>query len=282
MPFNTHSMIRTAALCAEIVIHVTIFGLITAHKAGVYETLQYLVDLLVPVVILASLFFKEKYGPTAPHRIPNVVCFSAIFSLSLTGAVSLAIRAGSGSDFCNDFLSSHPEKCREASWAIALSWGSVIVAVAGILVSFFDKHPGLAEATKPSAYQSLREIELSRQRYQLETADSRPQIHIPRPTGPDMASRSHRAEGPLPPPPAYTLPRLPPRNSDPFSSLPSGQDGSVGRPLVLNRPIARAVGQAPRNQATFMRIEDTSPPPVRRKEQKVDARDVWKLKYIPL
>jgi hypothetical protein len=51
---------------------------------------------------------------------------------------------------------------------------------------------------------------------------------------------------------------------------------------VLNRQITRAVGQAPRNQATFMRIEDTSPPPVRRKEQKVDARDVWKLKYIPL
>ena len=82
-----------------------------------------------------SLLFRERYrNATGPNRVPNVVCFSLIFLLSLTGAVGLAIRAGSGSAFCEEFLSSDPEKCREASWAIALSWGSVIVGK--LLIAF--------------------------------------------------------------------------------------------------------------------------------------------------
>ena len=161
---------------------------------------------------------------------------------------------------------------------------SALVAITGILVSCFDKHPGPAKAIKLSApHQSSRDIESLRHQFQSETGDVPPRVHISRPRALSTASRSqgpYQAGGPAQPAPAYTLPRQPRRNRDPSSSRPFDRDESGGRTLVLNRQVTRAVGQAPRNQATFMRIDDTRTPPVRRKESKADERDMWKRKYL--
>jgi len=73
------------------------------------------------------MFFKYKHEGAEPSRVPNVTCFSIIFVVSLTGAVGLATRATSGNGFCEEFLSDHPEKCREAGLTIAMSWISVII-----------------------------------------------------------------------------------------------------------------------------------------------------------
>lgn len=73
------------------------------------------------------MLFKHKYKDREPSRVPNVTCFSVIFSLSLMGAAGLTIRATSGGGFCGEFVSAHPEKCREAGFVIAMSWTSVII-----------------------------------------------------------------------------------------------------------------------------------------------------------
>ena len=70
---------------------------------------------------------KDRYKDVEPSRTPNLTCFSIILLLSLTGAMGLSIRAAVGSGFCEEFLSSNPEKCREARWAVTLSWTSVFV-----------------------------------------------------------------------------------------------------------------------------------------------------------
>jgi hypothetical protein len=74
-----------------------------------------------------SMLFKDRYRDAKPSRVPIVTCFSIVFSLSLTGATGLAIRAASGSGFCQEFLSSHSGDCGGAGLATALSWTSVIV-----------------------------------------------------------------------------------------------------------------------------------------------------------
>lgn len=73
------------------------------------------------------MFFKYMHEDAEPSRVPDITCFSVILSLSLTGAMGLAIRATFENGFCEEFLSAHPEKCREAELAIAMSWTSVII-----------------------------------------------------------------------------------------------------------------------------------------------------------
>ena len=111
-----------------------------------YETLQFSIDTAVMFTIVAlcvssiclptmpptltmfsSMFFKDKHKDMEPSRIPNLVCFSLIFSLSLMAAIGLAIRAAYGNGFCEEFISTSSGECKEAGFAVAMSWTSVIV-----------------------------------------------------------------------------------------------------------------------------------------------------------
>ena len=242
-----------------------------------------------------SMWFKYMYKDAEPSRIPNVICFSIILSLSLTGAMGLTIRAASGDGFCEEFLSAHPEKCREAGLAIAMSWTSVIfgelgylfavhvaifssarLAIAGILVSWLDKHPGAVEVRKLYApRRPAREIELLRQQFTSEPTNAPLRIHVPRPPASHAAPRPrgpHYTQGPVP---ARTLPGHPQRILS----------ANGPAPLMLNRTVHGPVGQTPRNRLALTRIEDvqTLPSnvnPIRGSAQTVNEKDMWKLKFL--
>lgn len=236
-----------------------------------------------------SMWFKYIHKGAEPSRIPNVICFSIILSLSLTGAMGLAIRAASGGGFCEEFLSAHPEKCREAGLAIAMSCTSVIfgelgylfavhvaifssarLAIAGILVSWLDKHPGAVEVRKLYAPQRpAREIELLRQQSTSEPTNVLPPIHVSRPPASHATSRPR---GPLP---ARTLPG--------HSQRILSANGPA--PLMLNRTVHGPVGQTPRNRPALTRIEDLQALPsnvdqIRGSAQTVDYKDMWKVKFL--
>ncbi|KAF9647453.1 hypothetical protein BDM02DRAFT_3270243 [Thelephora ganbajun] len=261
-----------------------------------YEALQFSMDIMVMFAIVAFMFFKHIREDAEPSRIPNVTCFAIIFLLSLTGAMGLTIRAASGNSFCEDFLSSRPGKCREAGLAIAMSWTSAVIAVAGLLVSWLDKSRGAAEVTGLYVpHRSVRDTELLGRQPASKLANVLPpRIQIPRPIAPHPASRSrvpYHNQGPIQPTPApaQTLPRYShifPPNRVP-SSLPSSFPRESNRlsPLMLHRKINGPVGQAPRNQATFMRIDDLRTLPgnghqAGGKMQRVDEKDLWKQKFL--
>ena len=79
------------------------------------------------LIIFYSAFYKHTHEDAEPSRAPTLTCFSIIFSLSLTGAVGLTIRATSGDGFCEEFLSADPGKCVEARLVLGMSWTSVII-----------------------------------------------------------------------------------------------------------------------------------------------------------
>ena len=185
---------------------------------------------------------------------------------------------------------------------MALSWTSVIIgelnrshpdggfligyiAIVGILISWLDKHPEFTEAKKFSVqHQPPREIELLRQRAGSRTTNIYPKINILRPIAPHTTSRSqgpHRAKGPVPPVPAQALSRPPPRTRVPSSPLPPSLSSDLnGNPFMLHRQLQRAVGQAPRNQSAFMRIDDSEIFSAGSTSQKVNEKDMWKQKYL--
>lgn len=78
------------------------------------------------LTIFYSMFFKYTHEDAEPSRAPNLTCFSIIFSLSLTGAVGLTI-GSSGDGFCEEFLSTHPDTCMEASLVLGMSWASAAI-----------------------------------------------------------------------------------------------------------------------------------------------------------
>jgi hypothetical protein len=79
------------------------------------------------LTIFYSILFNRIHRGVEPSRVPYITCFSVISFLSLVGATGLSIRATSGGGFCEEFLSDHPEKCREAGLAIVMSWTSFII-----------------------------------------------------------------------------------------------------------------------------------------------------------
>lgn len=78
-------------------------------------------------MVFISVPLKKKHEDEETSRIINVVGFSAIFLLSLTGAGGLTIRATSGSNFCEEFSSGGSGRCGEARLAVAMSWTSVVI-----------------------------------------------------------------------------------------------------------------------------------------------------------
>lgn len=246
------------------------------------------------------VLLNNRHVDAETSRAPSVTCFSIVFLLSLMGAAGLTIRATSGNGFCEEFLSAHPEKCREAVVAVAMSWTSVVIgelhvaltihdltllsnhsAYAGISVSLLDEFPGAME------WWSAREI---RQQSQSGPTNISPRIHIPRPPPASyMALRPrglHHTQGPTQPVPVL------PGHSQRFPSY--GAPSSLSSPplsrenepasFVLNRKIRGPVGQAPRNEFTWtdnlQALPDNVLNPAKRSTQKVDERDMWKQKYL--
>lgn len=221
-----------------------------------------------------SMFFKRRYGNAEPRWVPNITCFSIILSLSLTGAVGLAIHAGSGGAICEEFLSPHPEKCMEASFAVAMSWSSVIIgeqtrfspfdhdlfahlAVAGILVSWFDRRHETVEVAKlPGPSGSFMEIQFPTRRYPPKAINFAEPIHIPRHTPshtPSPSSGPNHGRGPTQPVPARIFTSNSRRTRVPSSplstSLSEVPSGHI--PLMLHRNVTRPVGRAPNDLPIF-------------------------------
>lgn len=297
-----------------------------------YETLQFSIDTAVMFTIVAlcvssiclptmpptltmfsSMFFKDKHKDMEPSRIPNLVCFSLIFSLSLMAAIGLAIRAAYGNGFCEEFISTSSGECREAGFAVAMSWTSVIVggltyhsqpvhtsflsaclAIAGILVSWLDKHSGTTEATK--AYilrRPIRELELLKQQSPRKPTDTSPRIHVPRPVAPYVASGPRgpqNTQGFIQLAPARTLRRSSQRipsirvPSSPLPSILTRISNNQGS-LMLNREVKGPIGPGPRSLLSSIQTDHSqtllhNAHPMKSKKQEAGKNEVWKLKYL--
>lgn len=161
-------------------------------------------------------------------------------------------------------------------------------AVAGILVSWLDKYPGVVEVSKFYALQrSAGEIELLKQQPPLKPMNASPRIYIPRPPPASYAASQPRG------PRQLVLPQTLPGYSQrvPSQRVPSYLCPSPTRrtnepaSLILHREVRGPVGQAPRNQPTLMRIDGLKTPPdnltpIRWSTQKVDGKDMWKQKFL--
>ena len=262
-----------------------------------------LAAILPTLIAFCSLFFKYKYEDLGESRAPNVTCFSFILLFSLTGALGLAIRATSGSGFCEKLLSSGSEGCVEAGLVMAMSWTCVVtggftsfavrvviflpvrLAIVGILVSSLDKYPGALEATRLYAPQrSTRDLELLKRPAALEAMNTPPRIHVPRPPPASYEAAPSRQRADYMKQirslvPAQSFPRLSQRFSS-HKDSPSPPKRNE-RPLMLHRKIN---GPA-RDRSLFTRIDDLSTPPdntipIRLNAQKADGRDLWKQKYV--
>ena len=160
-------------------------------------------------------------------------------------------------------------------------------AIAGILVSCLEKYPETVEVTKLYASQrSFRELELLKRQSASKSIDVSPRIHISRPPASYAASHPrglHPTQGPRQLVPAQTLPRHSQRI--PFPSSPPRTNGPA--PLMLHREVHGPVGQAPRNQPIFLRVDNLQTPPdndnlspITWNTQKVNERDMWKQKFL--
>lgn len=159
-------------------------------------------------------------------------------------------------------------------------------AIAGILASWLDRRPKDVEMTglyAPS--RSARDIELLRRQSASTPTSAPPPLHIPRP------SASHTASHPQGPyltrdprqfVPAQTLSghsqKVPSHNITSYLPSSSPRETSGPIPLMLHREVNGPVGQAPRNQPTFMQIDD--PNPTKLNTRKVRRKDMWKQKYL--
>ena len=154
-----------------------------------------------------------------------------------------------------------------------------------------DKHRGATEVTRLYAPQRpFREFELSRQQSTPESTNGTPQIHFPRPSYETPHPQGpHHTQGLTQPSQTQTLPRHTqklPSSKVPSSSLPSflPSESNEPGPFMLHRKINGPVGQAPRNQPTFMRTDDPQMLPINVDLMKGKARGVgrtglWKQKF---
>lgn len=156
-----------------------------------------------------------------------------------------------------------------------------------MLASWFEGYPESVEVAELYApRQPVGEIELLEQQPKLEPMDAPLRIHVPRPPPAAYTASHPRDLDDTRVPRGFALPRtlrrytqrLPPRK------VPSPPPRAT-IPLMLHRKLRGPVGQTPRNQPTFTRIEDLQAlpenvSPTKRSTQKVDERDMWKQKYL--
>lgn len=136
---------------------------------------------------------------------------------------------------------------------------SARLAIAGVLVSWLDKHPGAAEAIKLYAPQrSVREIELLKQRPTSTPTKVPPRIHISRPTPSYVVSRPqgpHHTQDLTRLAPARALPRNSQRSPstwDPSPSLPLlPREPNGSDTLMLHRTVKGPLGQSLRKNHIF-------------------------------
>lgn len=65
----------------------------------------------------------------APSRVPNLIAFSILYVLSLTGAIGLTARGASenGKGLCTDFGEARPKECAQGAVAATFSWIAVVL-----------------------------------------------------------------------------------------------------------------------------------------------------------
>lgn len=159
-------------------------------------------------------------------------------------------------------------------------------AIAGILASWLDRRPRDVEMARLYApSRSAREIELLKRQSASAPTNALPSIYTPRRPAPHAASYPqgpHLAHDPRQLVPAQTIPghsqKVPSHNIPSYLPSSSSRRTSEPTPLMLHREVNGPVGQAPRNQPTFMPIDD--PNSTKLSTQKAHPKDIWKQKYL--
>ncbi|KAF9647440.1 hypothetical protein BDM02DRAFT_3187962 [Thelephora ganbajun] len=295
MTWHVYRIYRVVALCALFCLHSALIGIIAvgmlSFEAGDYEALQFSMDIIVLFTILCFSAFKYKRRNAEPSRIPNLIAFSILSVFSFVGAIGLAVRSASskGNGLCEDFASKHPGNCTEAAVAMTLTWVSVVIAGAGLVVSWFDKGSRMATSNSPYGWQRpAKELVLPKQYQQSKSSFHSSHSHvvgptasyIPRPRDPydtPRRKRSTRSQS------RQSNPQRVPSNGAPIPPLPPLPSF---RPIGLDTDSVAALRisrrQESRANSTQGGRKDLPelPPPTRRPPEDPYKREIRRMRHI--
>ncbi|KAG2349356.1 hypothetical protein BDR05DRAFT_224621 [Suillus weaverae] len=120
---------------------------IVAHTAGPFEVIAAASSILALLVIpiTFSFLYWKRHAESSNTR--NLITFGALWLLDLTSCIILTVHArrNNATALCRDF--SQSGDCTMANALLAVFYMSVIFAIIGFIVAYFDKHPGITKVS---------------------------------------------------------------------------------------------------------------------------------------
>jgi len=289
MSWHVHRIFRVVALCALFLLHAALVGITAAglleSGAGDFEALQFAMDIIVLFTILCFSVLRYRHRDTVSSRLPNLIVFSIVFVLSLVGAIGLAARATSrkGKGLCEDLSSKHLGNCTEAAFALAFAWLSVVIAGAGMVISWLDRSSRTGSSNNPDDWKEpTNDVEEFKSTFRSSHSyvPGPTSSYIPRPRDPYDTPRRKRStrsqsnqtgpqrvpssKGPVPP-----LPALPA-----FNALGLEVDPTV------DRRVNRRQSKRPRSEQSEQKDLPELPPPTRRPPEDPHKKEIRKIRHI--
>jgi len=289
MSWHVHRIFRVVALCALFLSHVALVGITAAGMlgsgAGDFEALQFAMDIIVLFTILCFSVLRYKRRDAVSSRTSYLIVFSVIFVLSLVGAIGLAARAASrkGKGLCEDLSPKHPGNCTEAAFALAFAWLSVVIAGAGIVISWFDRSSRTGALSGPDDW---KEPTKDAEEFKSTFRSSHSYVpgptasYVPRPRDPyDTPRRKRSTHSQL----QQTGPqRVPSRRGPaaPLPPLPAFHPLGLGADATVDRRFNRRQSKRPMSEQSEQKNLPELPPPTRRPPEDPHKREIRKIKHI--
>lgn len=289
MSWHVYRIFRVVALCALFLLHVALVGITAAGMlgsgAGDFAALQFSMDIVVLFTILCFSVLRYKRPDAVSSRVSNLIVFFLVFVLSLVGAIGLAARAapGRGKGLCEDLSSKHPGNCTEAAFALTFAWLSVVIAGAGIVISWFDRSSRTGSSTVPDDWQEpTKDAEEFRSTFRSSHSyvPGPTSSYVPRPRDPyDTPRRKRSTHSQLQP----TGPqRVPSRRGPaaPLPALPAFHPLGLEADTTADRRVNRRQSKRPRSEQSEQKNLPELPPPTRRPLEDPHKREIRKIRHI--